>query len=165
MFCADTCGKLCGTMQIFRTGAAELPHRRTQIFRAGERRSSVRIRVENGGNQKANFVHNNRLKDRETRRKDRSNIYALGYLCLTLAEFCTESANCSARNPLIVRADNQRIPRGHLEDSARTEDIRGRPRGYMRIIRTVVCSRLRKKLSFPCHALYFGGFDQKCICR
>ena len=50
----------------------------------------MRIRVENGGKQKANFVHNNRLKDRETRRKDRSNIYALGYFCLTFAEFRTD---------------------------------------------------------------------------
>ena len=71
-------------------GAAELPRGRTRIFRAGGRGSSVRIRVENGGKQKANFVHNNRLKDRETRRKDRSNIYALSYLCLTFAEFRTD---------------------------------------------------------------------------
>ena len=80
-------------------------------FRAGGRGSSVRIQVENGGNQKANFVHNNRLKDRETRRKDRLNIYALGYLCLTFAEFRTESANCSALNPLIVRAESSKCPR------------------------------------------------------
>ena len=32
----------------------------------------MRIRVENGGNQKANFVRNNRLKDRELHCKDRS---------------------------------------------------------------------------------------------
>ena len=74
-------------------------------FPCGGVGSSVRIRVENGGNQKANFVHNNRLKDRETHRKDHSNIYALGYLCLTFAEFRTEPANCSAQNPLIVRVD------------------------------------------------------------
>ena len=37
--------------------------------------SSAQIRVENGGNQKANFVRNNWLKDRETRRKDRSNYH------------------------------------------------------------------------------------------
>ena len=74
--------------------------------------SSVRIQVENGGNQKANFMHNNRLKDRETCRKDRSNIYAFGYLCLTFAEFRTESASCSARNPLIVRAESSKCPRG-----------------------------------------------------
>ena len=55
----------------------------------------MRIRVENGGNQKANFMQNNKLKDRETCRNDRSNIYALGYLCLTFAElFRTESADC-----------------------------------------------------------------------
>ena len=47
----------------FRTGATELPCRQTQIFLAGGRGSSVWIRVENGRNQKANFVHNNRLKD------------------------------------------------------------------------------------------------------
>ena len=80
----------------------------------------MRIRVENGGNQKANFVHNNRLKDRETRRKVRLNIYALGYLCLTFADFGTESANCSARNPLIVRAEYSKCPRGIRWLSART---------------------------------------------
>ena len=78
----------------------------------------MRIRVENGGNQKANFVHNNRLKDRETHRKDRSNIYALGYLCLTFAEFRTESANCSARNPLIVCAESADCLRGHTRTAA-----------------------------------------------
>ena len=51
-------------------GAAELPRGRTRIFHAGRRRSSVRIWVENGGNEKAKFMHNNRLKDRETCRKD-----------------------------------------------------------------------------------------------
>ena len=79
-------------------------------------------------------MHNNRLKDRETHRKDRSNIYALGYLCLTFAEFRTEPANCSAQNPLIVRVD-----------------IRGRLRGYMQIIHAVICG---KSLSFPCHVPY-----------
>ena len=39
------------------------------------RGTSARIQVENGGNQKANFVRNNRLKDQETRRKDRSNYH------------------------------------------------------------------------------------------
>ena len=90
----------------------QIPSRRLQIFRAGGRGSSVRIRVENGENQKVNFVHNNRLKDRETHRKNHSNIYALCYLCLTFAEFRTESANCSARNPLIVHAESSKCPRG-----------------------------------------------------
>ena len=44
-------------------------------FRAGGRRSSAQIQVEDGGNQKANFVRNNRLKDQETCRKDRSNYH------------------------------------------------------------------------------------------
>ena len=63
-------------------GAAELPrgwtripHRRTQIFRAGGSGSSVRIRVENGGNEKANFVRNNRLRDQKLQCKDRSNYH------------------------------------------------------------------------------------------
>ena len=64
-------------------------------------------------------MHNNRLKDRQTRRKDCSNIYALGYLCLTFAEFRTESAEC---------------PRGHTRTAARL--YADYPRG-----------RLRKKLS------------------
>ena len=66
----------------FPHGAAKLPHgrtrilrRRMQIFRASGCGSSAQIRVENGRNQKANFVRNNRLKDRETRRKDRSNYH------------------------------------------------------------------------------------------
>ena len=65
-----------------RTPAAELLHRwmriprgRTRIFCAGGHGSSVRIRVENGGNQNVNFVRNNRLKDRETRHKDRLNYH------------------------------------------------------------------------------------------
>ena len=93
-------------------------------------------------------MHNNWLKDRETRRKDRSNIYALGYLCLTFAEFRTESANCSARNPLIVRAESSKCraesadcPRGHTRTAARL--YADYPHG-----------RLRKKLSFPCHVPY-----------
>ena len=38
---------------------ADLPHGRTQILHAGGRGSSVRFWVENGGNQKVNFVCNN----------------------------------------------------------------------------------------------------------
>ena len=55
-----------GMTRIFRTGAAELPRGKrgffvwvAQIFRTDGRESSMRIRVENGGNQKANFVRNN----------------------------------------------------------------------------------------------------------
>ena len=48
-----------GTTRIFCTGAAELPCGRTWIFRADGHESSMRIRFENGGNQKANFVRNN----------------------------------------------------------------------------------------------------------
>ena len=77
-----------GTTQVFRTGAAELPRgrrgfsaqvprnfragavdfpcRRARIFRAGGRGSSVRIRFENGRNQKANFVRNNAKRSRNT---------------------------------------------------------------------------------------------------
>ena len=50
----------------FRAGAAELPRGRTRIFCAGGRGSSVRIRFENGGNQKANFVRNNAKRSRNT---------------------------------------------------------------------------------------------------
>ena len=60
-----------GMTRIFRTGAAELPRGRrgffvrvAQIFRADGRESSMRIRVENGGNQKANFVRNNAKRSR-----------------------------------------------------------------------------------------------------
>ena len=35
----------------------------------------MRIRVVNGGNQKANFVRNNRLRDRELHCKDRLNYH------------------------------------------------------------------------------------------
>ena len=112
-------------------------------FRAGGCRSYVRIRVENGGNQKANVVHNNRLKDRETRPKDRSNIYALGYLCLTFAEFRMESANCSARNPLIVRAESADCPCGHTRMAAR-------------LYADYPCGRLRKsKFSVSCTVIQF----------
>ena len=55
-----------GTTRIFRTGAAELPHGRPRIFRADGHESSVRIRFENGGNQKANFVRNNAKRSRNT---------------------------------------------------------------------------------------------------
>ena len=57
-----------GTMRIFRTGAVELPLScgRVQIFRADGHESSVRIRVENGGNQTVNFVHNNAKGSRNT---------------------------------------------------------------------------------------------------
>ena len=65
----------------FRAGAAELPRRRrgtsaradadlpcgqARIFRADGHESSVRIRFENGGNQKANFVRNNAKRSRNT---------------------------------------------------------------------------------------------------
>ena len=56
-------------------GAAELPRGRARIFRAGGCGSSVWTQVENGGNQKANFVRNKRLKDQETRHKDCSNYH------------------------------------------------------------------------------------------
>ena len=117
-----------------------------------------RIRVENGGNQKANFVCNNNARIEKdivrivqiiivgldslspssapvelgeiregiilaisvnTKRRNKS-----VRLRITSAEFCTESANCSARSPLLVRAD-----------------IRRRPCGYMRITRAVVCGK------------------------
>ena len=52
--------------QNFCAGAAELPRGWTRIFRAGGRGSSVRIRFENGGNQKANFVRNNAKRSRNT---------------------------------------------------------------------------------------------------
>ena len=70
-----------GTTRIFRTGAAELlrgrrgtsarvdadlPCGRARIFRADGYESSVRIRFENGGNQKANFVRNNAKRSRNT---------------------------------------------------------------------------------------------------
>ena len=69
------------TPRIFHTGAAELPRRRhgfsvrtgadlpcgrVRIFRADGHESSVRIRFENGGNQKANFVRNNAKESRNT---------------------------------------------------------------------------------------------------
>ena len=67
--------------RIFRTGAVELPHGRcrfsvragadlpcgrARIFRADGHESSVRIRFENGGNQKANFMRNNAKRWRNT---------------------------------------------------------------------------------------------------
>ena len=55
-----------GTTRIFRTGATELPRGRARIFRADGYESSVRIRFENGGNQKANFVRNNAKGSRNT---------------------------------------------------------------------------------------------------
>ena len=45
---------------------ADLPRRRTQIFHAGGRGSSVQNQVENGRNQKANFVCNNTEGSRNT---------------------------------------------------------------------------------------------------
>ena len=58
---ADSCAQQCRSSArvpwIIRTGAADLPHGWTQIFRADECGSSVRIQFENGENQKANFVH------------------------------------------------------------------------------------------------------------
>ena len=47
-----------GTTRIFRTGGRGSCGR-ARIFRADGHESSVRIRFENGGNQKANFVRNN----------------------------------------------------------------------------------------------------------
>ena len=70
-----------GTTRIFRTGSAELPRERrgfsvragadlpcgrAWIFRADGHESSVRIRFENGRNQKANFVSNNAKESRNT---------------------------------------------------------------------------------------------------
>ena len=70
-----------GMTRIFRTGAAELPRGRrgfsvqagadlpcgrARIFRTDGHESSVRIRFENGGNQKANFVRNNAEGSRNT---------------------------------------------------------------------------------------------------
>ena len=77
-----------GTTRIFRTGAAEflrgcrglsrrrrgtstqadadLPCGRARIFRVDGYKSFVRIRFKNGGNQKANFVHNNAKRSRNT---------------------------------------------------------------------------------------------------
>ena len=70
-----------GTTRIFRTGAAELlrgrrgtsarvdadlPCGRVRIFQADGHESSVRIRFEKGGNQKANFVRNNAKGSRNT---------------------------------------------------------------------------------------------------
>ena len=48
----------------FRAGAADFPCGRARIFRADGHESSVRIRFENGGNQKANFVRNNTKRSR-----------------------------------------------------------------------------------------------------
>ena len=45
---------------------ADLPCVRARIFRADGHESSVRIRFENGGNQKANFVRNNAKRSRNT---------------------------------------------------------------------------------------------------
>ena len=45
---------------------ADLPCGRARIFRADGHESSMRIRVENGGNQKANFVRNNVKGSRNT---------------------------------------------------------------------------------------------------
>ena len=55
-----------GTTRIFRTGAAELPRGWARILRADGHESSVRIRFENGRNQKANFVRNNAKRSRNT---------------------------------------------------------------------------------------------------
>ena len=50
----------------------------------------------------------------------RQYIFTLGNFCLTSAEFRTESTNCSARNPLIVRAEFSKCPRGIRWLSMRT---------------------------------------------
>ena len=55
-----------GTTWNFRAGAAELPCGRARIFRTDRHGSSVRIWVENGENQKANFVRNNTKGARNT---------------------------------------------------------------------------------------------------
>ena len=131
----------------FRAGAAELPRRcrgtstrvdadlqcgRAQIFRTDGHESYVRIRFENGRNQKANFVRNNTKRSRNTPQGIVRNII-IGI----------ELANCSARNPLIVHAESSKCLRGIRWLSARIyADF---PRG-----------RLRKKLSFPCHVPYTG---------
>ena len=66
-------GTSARVLRNFRAGAAELPcgltripRGWTRIFRAGGRGSSVRIRVENGENQKAKFVRNNAKGSRNT---------------------------------------------------------------------------------------------------
>ena len=66
-----------GHPQIVVRNDADFPHGccGMRIFLADGCGSSVQIRVENGRNQKANFVRKNRLKDRETCRKDRSNYH------------------------------------------------------------------------------------------
>ena len=45
---------------------ADLPYGRARIFRADGHESSLRIRFENGRNQKANFVRNNAKRSRNT---------------------------------------------------------------------------------------------------
>ena len=77
-----------GTMQIFRTGAAELPRRRTRIFLAGRRGSSAQT----GTNLPCGFglkmAETRRrtscattLNDRETRRKDGSKFHYRNRTC------------------------------------------------------------------------------------
>ena len=65
----------CGHPRIVVRNDMDLPHGRMQIFHAGVRifcadghGSSMRIRVENDGNQKADFVCNNAEGSRNTSR-------------------------------------------------------------------------------------------------
>ena len=67
LFRAERRGFSARVPRNFRAGAAELPRGWARIFRAsGRRSSSVWIRFENGGNQKANFVRNNAKRSRNT---------------------------------------------------------------------------------------------------
>ena len=50
----------------FPHGCRRISARVPRIFRADGHESSVRIRFENGGNQKANFVRNNAKRSRNT---------------------------------------------------------------------------------------------------
>ena len=79
---------LRGTTRIFRTGVAELPRGRTRIFRAGGRGSSAQM----GTNLPCRFglkmaetrrrtLCATTLKDRETRRKDRSKYHYRNRTC------------------------------------------------------------------------------------
>ena len=66
LFRAERHGFSARVPRNFCAGAAELPRGWTRIFRADGHESSVRIRFENGGNQKANFVRNNAKRSRNT---------------------------------------------------------------------------------------------------
>ena len=79
---------LRGTTRIFRAGAADFPCGRARIFHADRHKSSVRIRFENGGNQKANFVRNNAKESRNTPQARN--------LLIVRADICGFSARSSA---------------------------------------------------------------------